>query len=73
MSSKYGDGFKKTDATWAVDHLNVSWKQQAVQAGKEYLKFTHFSRQGLIEQQGSKYGDKFTHAQAVYAANQLGY
>jgi hypothetical protein len=31
-----------------------------------------FSRAGLIDQLDSPYGGKFTYAQAVYAANQVG-
>ena len=31
-----------------------------------------FSRQGLIDQLESPYGEGFTHAQAVYGVNQTG-
>jgi colicin import membrane protein len=36
------------------------------------LKFKGFSRQGLIEQLSSPYGDKFTVEQATLAANAVG-
>lgn len=72
LSSSYGDGYSKADATFAVDHLNVDWKQQALRSAKDYLSMSHFSRSGLIEQLSSSYGDGYTKAQASYAADQVG-
>lgn len=72
LSSEYGDGYKKADATWAVEHVDVNWKEQAVRAGEAYLDFKGFSRQGLIEQLSSEYGDQFTVKEATYAADKLG-
>ena len=68
LSSEYGDGFKKKDATFAVDHLDVNWKKEAVETAESYLESGSFSLDGLIEQLESEYGDQFTHAQAVYGA-----
>jgi len=73
LSSSYGEGFPKSVATFAVDHLHVDWNQQAVLSAKNYLSMgSGFSRNGLIQQLSSSYGEGFTHAQAVYAANQVG-
>jgi Host cell surface-exposed lipoprotein len=72
LSSEYGDGFPRKDATWAVNHLEVDWRKQAVRSAKDYLDLSHFSRQGLIDQLSSKHGDKYTVAEATYAANQVG-
>ncbi len=72
LSSSYGSGFSKADATWAVDHLTVSWYAQAVKAAQEYLSFEHFSCRGLVNQLDSRYGSQFTKSQATYAAKQLG-
>ena len=72
LSSKYGDGYDRKDATWAVNHLDVDWNKQAVRAGRDYLSLQGFSRQGLIDQLSSEYGDQFTVAQATYAADKLG-
>jgi hypothetical protein len=69
LSSKWGDGYSKADATWAVNHVKVNWKEQAYKAAKQYLDTMPFSRSGLIEQLESSYGDGFTHAQAVYGVN----
>lgn len=72
LSSSYGEGYSKADATFAVDHLHVNWNQEAVRSAKEYLSTQHFSRAGLIEQLSSSYGEGFTVAQATYAADHVG-
>jgi hypothetical protein len=50
----------------------VDWRQQAVRAAKDYLDFSAFSRQGLIEQLSSPYGSQFTVEEATYAVNKIG-
>lgn len=72
LSSSAGDGFSVADATYAVDHIEVSWKDQAVRSAKDYLEFTHFSRAGLIQQLSSSAGEGFTRAEATYAADKVG-
>ena len=72
LSSKYGSGFSKADAIFAVNHITVNWNEQAVRSAKDYLSMTHFSRAGLIQQLSSKYGSGYTVAQATYAANHVG-
>jgi hypothetical protein len=72
LSSSYGDGFSKADATFAVNHIKVNWNEQAVRSAKNYLSISHFSRAGLIQQLSSSYGDGYTVAQATYAANHVG-
>jgi hypothetical protein len=45
----------------------------AIVAAKNYMSMgSGFSRAGLIQQLSSLYGEGFTYAQAVYAANQVG-
>jgi hypothetical protein len=68
LSSEYGEGFKRKDAEFAVDSLDVNWKKEAVESAESYLESGSFSLDGLIEQLESEYGDQFTHAQAVYGA-----
>jgi hypothetical protein len=72
LSSKAGEGFKRADAVFAVNHVKVDWNAQAVESAKNYMDMGGFSRASLIEQLSSKAGDQFTHAQAVYAANKVG-
>jgi Host cell surface-exposed lipoprotein len=57
------EGYSKAEAEYAVDAINVNWKEQAVKSAKDYLDYQSFSRSGLIEQ--LEY-EGFTHAQAVY-------
>lgn len=72
LSSDYGDGYKISDATVAVDSLNNDWNKEAVRSAKQYLSMKGFSCKGLIEQLSSSYGDKYTVSQATYGARQAG-
>lgn len=72
LTSEYGDGYELADARWAVNRLDVDWKEQAVRAAENYLELSSFSRQGLIEQLTSEYGDRYTRDQAVHAVNKVG-
>ena len=55
------DKYSTGDATWAADHVNANWNEQAAKKAKDYLGFTSFSRPGLIDQLTF---DGFTPAQA---------
>lgn len=55
-----------------MDNCGADWNAEAVECAKNYLEMTSFSRQGLIDQLSSEYGDKFTVEQATYAADQVG-
>ncbi|MHC9510702.1 Ltp family lipoprotein [Kangiella sp. M94] len=72
LSSDYGDGYNVSDATVAVDSMNIDWNKQAVRSAKQYLSIQGFSCKGLIEQLSSSYGDKYTKSQATYGAKQAG-
>ncbi len=70
LLSEYGEGFSLADAEWAVAQVDADWNAEAATAAKAYLDYSAFSRDELIDQ--LVYGDKFTVAQAVYAANAVG-
>ena len=72
LSSEYGDQYDLTDATVAVDAMNVDWKKQAVRSAKQYLSIQGFSCKGLVDQLSSEYGDKYTVSEATYGAQQAG-
>lgn len=72
LSSEAGEGYKVTDATVAVDSLNIDWNQQAVRSAKQYLSISGFSCKGLITQLSSSAGDGYTTSQATYGAKQAG-
>ncbi|WP_232240552.1 Ltp family lipoprotein [Delftia sp. HK171] len=72
MSSEAGDGYKRADATAAVDSLNVDWEKQAARSAKQYLSLMGFSCKGLIAQLSSSAGDKYTKSQATAGAREAG-
>jgi len=72
LSSDAGDGYEISDATVAVDSLNIDWNQEAVKSAKQYLSMMGFSCKGLIQQLSSSAGDKYTVDQATYGVKQAG-
>ena len=76
LSSEYGEKFPVEDATYAVDYLEstgqVDWNEQAARSAAQYLEHSSFSRQGLIDQLSSEYGEKFTVEQAEYGVTKAG-
>ncbi|MHC3774477.1 Ltp family lipoprotein [Pantoea agglomerans] len=72
LSSDAGESYDISDATVAVDSLNIDWNHEAVKSAKEYLSMTGFSCKGLIEQLSSSAGDKYTVDQATYGAKRAG-
>jgi hypothetical protein len=63
-------GFSNSDAVYGADHCRANWNQQAALKAQDYLNYTSFSRQGLIEQLEF---DGFTNSQAVYGVDAVGY
>lgn len=72
LSSDAGDGYEISDATAAVDSLDVDWNKQAARSAKLYLNMQGFSCKGLIQQLSSSAGDRYTVSQAKYGAQQAG-
>ena len=54
------------------DATGADWMAEAVEAAEDYLEFSSFSRQGLIDQLTSQYGSQFTRAEAEYAVDSVG-
>lgn len=72
LSSDFGDGYNRADATIAVDSMNIDWNKQAVRSANQYLSMMGFSCNGLIEQLSSSVGDGYTESQARFGASQAG-
>jgi hypothetical protein len=72
LSSDAGEGYSVSDATAAVDSLDVDWNENAARSAKQYLEMTGFSCKGLIEQLSSSAGEKYTEEQATYGARAAG-
>ena len=71
LSSEYGDSYPEKVAEKAVNALekeeNIDWTEEAKEAAQNYLDTMSFSKDGLVQQLESEYGDQFTHEQAVEA------
>lgn len=63
------EGYSKSDATYAVDAMNVDWKEQAAKSAENYLEFSSFSRSGLIDQ---LMYEGFSRSEAEYGASAVG-
>lgn len=64
------EGFSKTEAEFAVDHIGPDWNAQAAQSAESYVDMGGFSRKALIEQ---LVFEGFTQAQAEYGVKAVGY
>lgn len=72
LSSNYGDQYSVSDATAAVNRLQVDWSEQAARSAENYLKMSGFSCQGLIDQLSSSHGDQYTVEEAKAGARRAG-
>jgi len=72
LDSPDGDGFSKSLAKFAVNHVKVNWMYQAVLSAKGYLKMGGFSCSSLEQQLDSQAGEGFTYSQAAHAAKAVG-
>jgi hypothetical protein len=59
--------FSTEDATYAVEVLNVDWKDQAAKKAKQYMDGGSFSRDGL---KGQLKFEGFTEEEAEYGVAQ---
>ena len=71
LTSEYGSGFSEEAAEYALEHVDVDYKEEAVEAAESYLDAMSFSREGLKQQLTSEYGSGFTEEEAEYALDQI--
>ena len=71
LTSEYGSGFSEEAAEYALEHVDVDYKEEAVEAAESYLDTMSFSREGLKQQLTSEYGSGFTEEEAEYALDQV--
>ena len=62
------EGFEEADISYAMNNLNVDWKEQCYEKAKSYLKQSAFSKQALIEQLEF---EEFEAADISYAMDKL--
>jgi hypothetical protein len=73
LTSSSGNQFTEAQAEFGVNGSGADWNAQALAAAKGYMSDGEgFSRQSLIDQLTSIYGNQFAEAQAEYAAAQVG-
>ncbi|MGG0788269.1 Ltp family lipoprotein [Peribacillus simplex] len=63
------EGFSNEEASFAVENIDVDWKEQAEISAKTYMDMGGFSHSGLIEQLTY---EGFTSDEATYGVDQVG-
>lgn len=71
LISEYGDQFPEDAAQYAIDNLNVDWKENALKNAENYNETMHMSKKGLYDQLVSEYGEQFTAEEAQYAIDNI--
>lgn len=71
LTSEYGDQFDVEAAQYAIDNLNVDYKENALKCRENYKKTMHMSKARIYDQLTSEYGEKFTAEEAQYAIDNL--
>ena len=71
LTSEYADQYPAEAAQYAIDNIEVDYKEQALKAAKNYLEIMPYSDAELKEQLMSEYADKFTEEEAQYAIDNL--
>ena len=68
--TKYGSRYSEDATQYALNKLNVDWKEQALLRAKSYQEF-HYSKNKLVEQLINI--DKFTQEEADYAIEHVNF
>ena len=71
LTSEYGEKFPAEAAQYAVDNLQVDYKEAALKKAKSYAETMNMSNDGIYDQLVSEYGEQFTPEEAQYAIDNL--
>lgn len=71
LTSEHGSKFPEDAAQYAIDNLEVDYKEQALKAAKHYMDTMPMSDSELYDQLISEYGEKYTAEEAQYAIDNL--
>ncbi|HHT45172.1 MAG TPA: hypothetical protein GXZ89_06740 [Fastidiosipila sp.] len=63
------EGYTNEEAVYAVNNVDVDWKEQALDSAKRYLDYSAFSYKGLI---GQLEYEKYTSEESKYGADNCG-
>ncbi len=67
LISEYGESFSTEAAQYAIDNLDVDYKENALEKATSYASNMHMSKAGVYNQLISEYGENFTEEEAQYA------
>lgn len=71
LTSEYGEKFSAEAAQYAIDNLQVDYKQNALKKAQSYQESMSMSPRAIYDQLVSEYGEKFTAEEAQYAIDNL--
>ena len=71
LTSEYGDMFTEEEAQYAVDNIEVDWKENALEDAKFYQKYMSMSPGEIYDQLTSEFGGQYTAEEAQYAIENL--
>lgn len=71
LTSEYGEQFPADAAQYAIDNLEVNWKENALKKAQEYAELMSMSDADIYDQLISEHGEKFTKEEAQYAIDNL--
>ncbi|RXD25306.1 immunity protein, partial [Acinetobacter baumannii] len=60
LTSEYGEKFSPEAAQYAIDNVQVDWKENALKKATTYSNTMNMSKAGVYDQLTSEYGEKFT-------------
>ena len=71
LTSEYGGKFPADAAQYAIDNLEVDWKENALKKARSYQEMSNMSKAEIYDQLTSEYGAQFTPEEAQYAIDNL--
>ena len=71
LVSEHGEKFPEDAAQYAIDNLEIDWKENALKKAKTYVDEMDMSKAAVYDQLVSDYGEKFTKEEAQYAVDHL--
>lgn len=71
LTSEYGEGIDEDDAEYALNHITVDYKANALYMAKEMAERAYMSESGIRKQLTYEYGLLFTAEEATYALENL--
>lgn len=71
LTSDAGDGYPAEAAQYAIDNVDIDYKENAVKSANSYNEMMPMSDQELLEQLTSEAGDKYTMEEAQYALEHM--